>query len=119
MGTTDWHKKQGSGVLSFLREAFMLQCISARAASHNSVTELICKSSPCYLVYMKATNNYIIFNHKVTNFTNICGIYGLKTVKLAQNLKFRFYRKFSSKNGYKIVSEGPIDMYLVAKERSR
>ena len=29
MGTTDWHKKQGSGVLSFLREAFMLQCISA------------------------------------------------------------------------------------------
>ena len=25
MGTTDWHKKQGSGVLSFLREAFMLQ----------------------------------------------------------------------------------------------
>ena len=65
MGTTDWHKKQGSGVLSFLREAFMLQCISARArtASHNYVTELICKSGPCYLVYMKATNNYIIFNH--------------------------------------------------------
>ena len=65
MGTTDWHKKQGSGVLNFLREAFMLQCISAhaRAASHNSVTELICKSGPCYLVYMKATNNYIIFNH--------------------------------------------------------
>ena len=31
MGTTDSHKKQGSGVLSFLREAFMLQCISARA----------------------------------------------------------------------------------------
>ena len=31
MGTTDWHKKQGSGVLSFLREAFMLECISARA----------------------------------------------------------------------------------------
>ena len=53
MGTTDWHKKQGSGVLNFLREAFMLQCISARAraASHNSVTELICKSGPCYLVY--------------------------------------------------------------------
>ena len=29
MGTTDWHKKQGSGVLSFLREAFMLQCMGA------------------------------------------------------------------------------------------
>ena len=96
----------------------MYQRVRARAASHNSVTELICKSGPCYLVYMKATNSYIIFNHYVTNFTNICGIYGLKTVKLAQNLKFRFYRKFSPKNGYKIVSKGPIDMDLVAKESS-
>ena len=34
MGTTDWHKKQGSEVLSFLKEAFMLQCISARALHH-------------------------------------------------------------------------------------
>ena len=36
----------------------------------------------------------------------ICGIYGLKTVKIAQNLKYRF----SPKNGYKIVSEGPLDI---------
>ena len=40
MGTTNWHKNQGSGVFCFLWEAFMLRCntrASARAAS-NTIT---------------------------------------------------------------------------------
>ena len=60
----------------------MLQYISAHCITY-------CNGH-CYLVSLKATNNYIINNHKVTDFTTICGIYGLKTVKIAQNPKFRF-----------------------------
>ena len=68
----------------------------ARAASH-TLTELMQISGPCNLVYLNATNSCIIYNHKVTNFTTICGIYGLKTVKIAQNPKFRFSENFYRK----------------------
>jgi hypothetical protein len=42
------------------------------------------------IVHLKATINSTIYNHKVINLTTICGVYGLKTAKIAQNLKFGF-----------------------------
>ena len=70
------------------------------------------------LIYQKATY-CIIYNHKVTNFTTICGINGLKTVKNSKKSKISVFRKLSPKNDYKILNEGPIDLNLAAKESSR
>ena len=108
MGTTNWHKKQGSEVLSFLREAFMLQCISA--APH-TVTELICKSGHCYLVSLKATNNCIT-NHKVTDFTTYLWYLWPKNCNNSTKFKISVFIKIFTENGYKIVSKGPIVINL-------
>ena len=67
------------------------------------------------LVYLKATN-CIIFNQKITNFTTICGINGIKTVRNSKNFCFQ---KIVDKNNYKIVSESPIDVKLASKDSSR
>ena len=40
------------------------------------------------IVHLKAAINSTIYNHKVINLTTICGVYGLKTAKIAQNRKF-------------------------------
>ena len=70
------------------------------------------------IVHLKATINSTIYNHKVINLTTICGVYGLKTAKNSPKPKIWVFRKFSSKNGCKIVTEGLIDINLVAKESS-
>ena len=58
---------------------------------------------------------YTIFNHSTTNLITLCVFSWPKTVKTAQN---SIFGQFSLKNGHKIVTEGLIDIYLVAKESS-
>jgi hypothetical protein len=70
------------------------------------------------IVHLKAAINSTIYNHKVINLTTICGVYGLKTAKNSPKPKICVFRQFSSKNCCKIVTEGLIDINLVAKESS-
>jgi hypothetical protein len=72
----------------FSQVVYVVVVTRARARAWKTISSTDTGFTWQVIVHQKATINSTTYNHKVINLTTICGVYGLKTAKIAQNRKF-------------------------------